>query len=437
MTAEEIQTILFDDDSDNCDDIVIECENLEVLNEPDNLIIEEIYDSDEHEEFTPEVIDEQEVETLPLQKKRVSPKKLNRPPSSGPTTSSISASTNVAAQSPNISRRRSNKKRGKSLQPDKCLHSFKKEWLRSRDGHRWSTQPQVPTQSAQLDTHPDYSEGPTNDVQTAVSPQDFLDLFFGDFFYSETLLHTNSQIKELAPKFKTKKATIEPATLNEIKALIGLLIMSGARQDNHVTTEEMWNQYFGAPLYRAAMRERRFCFLIWCLCFDNKDTRDERKKTDWFAAIRTIWTQIIDRCKQNYNPGENITVDKQLLAFRGRCPFRMYIANKPAKYGVKLFMACDVNSKYMLNAIPYLGSNTNTPAVILPGENITTELVKPYFHTGRTITTDNWFTSYSLTIALKEKKLKLVGTLGKKPARRSIRNARNKGPTCEFISFHI
>lgn len=33
----------------------------------------------------------------------------------------------------------------------------------------------------------------------------------------------------------------------------------------------------------------------------------------------------------------------------------MYIPNKPAKYGVKLVLANDVHSKYLLAGIPYLG----------------------------------------------------------------------------------
>ncbi|GBP57547.1 hypothetical protein EVAR_40075_1 [Eumeta japonica] len=54
----------------------------------------------------------------------------------------------------------------------------------------------------------------------------------------------------------------------------------------------------------------------------------------------------------NYVPGTNVTIDEQLLAFRGRCKFRMYIPKKPAKYGVKLEMICDSGTKYMID-IPH------------------------------------------------------------------------------------
>lgn len=38
----------------------------------------------------------------------------------------------------------------------------------------------------------------------------------------------------------------------------------------------------------------------------------------------------------------------------------MYIPKKPSKYGLKLIMMCDSGTKYVTNAIPYLGKGTQT-----------------------------------------------------------------------------
>lgn len=98
-----------------------------------------------------------------------------------------------------------------------------------------------------------------------------------------------------------------------------------------------------------------------------------------------------------YTPSENITVDEQLLAFRGRCLFRMCIPSKPAKYGIKLILANDNKSKYLLGAIPYLGKNvTRCQENISLGHFFTKELTKPYHRSKRNVTTDNWFTSVPL-----------------------------------------
>ena len=44
-----------------------------------------------------------------------------------------------------------------------------------------------------------------------------------------------------------------------------------------------------------------------------------------------------------------------LMPFRGLCPFRQYIPSKPAKYGIKIWAACDVTSSYTWNLQVYIG----------------------------------------------------------------------------------
>lgn len=80
----------------------------------------------------------------------------------------------------------------------------------------------------------------------------------------------------------------------------------------------------------------------------------QRQATHKFALVRDVWDMFMACCEDNYAPHENLTIDDQLLPFRGKCPFRMYIPTKPAKCGIKIFMVNDVKSKYMLKGIPYL-----------------------------------------------------------------------------------
>lgn len=113
-----------------------------------------------------------------------------------------------------------------------------------------------------------------------------------------------------------------------MRALIGVLIQAGAKQDNHRTLEEMFSNQHGAPLYRAAMSERRFNFLLRCIRFDDTSDpveREARRKADKFTLFRSIFESFVENCRKHYTPGDKMTVDEQLLGFRGKCPFRMYI----------------------------------------------------------------------------------------------------------------
>lgn len=77
--------------------------------------------------------------------------------------------------------------------------------------------------------------------------------------------------------------------------------------------------------------------------FDDHDDRTARRQRDRLAAIRTVWDKWVAGLPLFYNPGLNVTVDEQLMPFRGRCPFRHYI---PFKYGIKIWAASDAASSY-------------------------------------------------------------------------------------------
>ena len=57
----------------------------------------------------------------------------------------------------------------------------------------------------------------------------------------------------------------------------------------------------------------------------------------------------------HYIPGPFITIDEQLVPFRGRCSFIQYLPSKPDKYGIQIFWAADAENNFPLVAEPCLG----------------------------------------------------------------------------------
>ena len=78
---------------------------------------------------------------------------------------------------------------------------------------------------------------------------------------------------------------------------------------------------------------------------------------DKFCLASSIWIPFVENCRKAYIPNVLITVDKQLLPCKARCKFIQYMANKPDKFGLKFWMAVDVESKYFYNGFPFLGKN--------------------------------------------------------------------------------
>lgn len=83
-------------------------------------------------------------------------------------------------------------------------------------------------------------------------------------------------------------------TKSEIMALLGLLIIIGTKKANHVNVQELWaNDGSGLEITRQVMSYKRFLFLIRCLRFDDRNTREEKKKIDKLAAVRDIYIQVL------------------------------------------------------------------------------------------------------------------------------------------------
>ncbi|XP_015430868.1 PREDICTED: piggyBac transposable element-derived protein 3-like [Dufourea novaeangliae] len=153
-----------------------------------------------------------------------------------------------------------------------------------------------------------------------------------------------------------------------------------------------------------------FAEILRIICFDKKNKRSQRFQTDKFGLVSEVWNKFFEHSQMCYKSGAAITVDEQLFPTKARCRFTQNVPNKPNKFGMKFWLASDVKSKYVVNAFPYLGKDEVRLSVPV-GEFVILKLMEPYMGRGRTVTTDNFFTSLSLATQLVTKRTSLVGTV--------------------------
>jgi hypothetical protein len=159
------------------------------------------------------------------------------------------------------------------------------------------------------------------------------------------------------------------------------------------------------------MSRSRFKEILRFIRFDDKSSRRERLQVNKFALVSDMWDRFIDNCIRCYKPQVDVVVDEQLLASKCRCPFTQYMPNKPDKFGIKFWMLVDAVSKYICNAIPYLGKSDERPPGTPLGQHVTLKLMHPFLNKGYNVTCDNFFTSLSLAKELEKNRTTLVGTL--------------------------
>uniref|UniRef100_A0A8C5DVD5 PiggyBac transposable element-derived protein domain-containing protein n=10 Tax=Gouania willdenowi TaxID=441366 RepID=A0A8C5DVD5_GOUWI len=218
--------------------------------------------------------------------------------------------------------------------------------------------------------------------------------------------------------------------LHELMAFISVIILRGVTKVPSL--RDSWSACLGNPLITGIMSRNRFQDIMRHLRFDDMFTRSERVQTDKFAAISDVWGSFVTNCITCYNPGRHITIDEQLFPSKTRCCFLQYIATKPDKFGIKFWVACDLKTKYICNVLPYLGKDPSRPSEERLSESVVMKLMEPFMDKGRTVTTDNFFTSLTLARRLLSRKTTILGTVNK--IRREIPQSTRKMDRKEFTT---
>ncbi|XP_013771429.1 piggyBac transposable element-derived protein 4-like [Pundamilia nyererei] len=194
---------------------------------------------------------------------------------------------------------------------------------------------------------------------------------------------------------------------DELRAYVGLLILAGVYRSRHESSGSLWGDKCGRDIFRATMSHKRFHQIGGALCFDDKLSRPRQDK---LAAFRKVWDLWTHRLELLFNPGRDICVDEQLVPFRGRCKFKQYIPTKPARYGLKIWAVCDVETSYAWRLQVYTGK-AGDRAEVNQGMRVALELTEGL--QGNVVTCDNFFTSFALAEELLKRKVALVGTIRK------------------------
>lgn len=79
------------------------------------------------------------------------------------------------------------------------------------------------------------------------------------------------------------------------------------------------------------------------------------------------------------------------------------------KFGIKIWLAVDVKTKYIIKDFPYLRKDEIRSSISL-GQYVVLKLAESYLRRVRNINTDNFFTSVPFSNVLLAQKTTLVGT---------------------------
>ncbi|KAI2802424.1 hypothetical protein BLOT_009874 [Blomia tropicalis] len=250
----------------------------------------------------------------------------------------------------------------------------------------------------------------SKDIQSKVQA---FSLFLTSEMIDHICIYTNQRTISIDPEWI-------PVDNIEMYAFIGAILFCSATKRNKENVNEIWKYIPGksCSFFYSTFPRDRFKQLLKFIRFDDTNTREVRYQRDEkgrpqnkIAPISQLWNMLIHNCKKAYVPGPMLCIDEQLQAFRGRCRFKVYNPNKPARYGIQYWLCNDVQTSYVWNGQIYQGAKDGKKEVN-QGKRVVLDLVEGLYP-GCGIVADNKFTGFELGVELFKKKITLNGTMRK------------------------
>lgn len=226
--------------------------------------------------------------------------------------------------------------------------------------------------------------------------------------YARTRISKLRAQNKLSPNSRFSKWTT--VTQNEIKKCIAIVLhMSiSCRPD----TKLHWtkNPVFHCSFCPNVMRRDRFLSILSMFHLNDNSTAKAKGEPgyDPLHKLRPLMDKILEKFNSSFQTGEAITIDEGICAFRGRVGFKIYMPQKPNKYGIKIFMLADANTAYIKNFEVYTGKD---PYKDNSAAGTVLRLLSHMSGSGHTVYVDRFFTSIDLAERLETLNIGLVGTI--------------------------
>ncbi|XP_067225208.1 piggyBac transposable element-derived protein 4-like [Chanodichthys erythropterus] len=272
----------------------------------------------------------------------------------------------------------------------------------------------LPTWTSDLFSPPDLDFDNTGkgvqDSQTNPSEADCFKLFMNKPIVEQVVQETNRYAYQLKESATVPGKQNGLTTVNEIYTFLAAVIVMGLVRKGSLKDYWTTDPLTQTPFFPTLFPLDRFQVLLRALHFADNTTANLR---DPLNKIRSVFTSLMATFGQMFVPHKDLCIDESLLLWKGRLGFRQYIPSKRKRFGIKLFMLCDVLTGYIINVKVYTGSNTDithTPGLGVSGSVVLT-LLEPYLGRGHTLYVDNWYTSPTLFHHLLRAKTGACGTV--------------------------
>lgn len=159
-----------------------------------------------------------------------------------------------------------------------------------------------------------------------------------DYFMNYIPNDLFQQMSDMTNIYALQKGSVfEPTNVQEVKQLFGLHMAMGCLKFPRRTL--YWDNALGIRLFTSTMAKNRFFKLRSHLHLVNNLEIPDNTDNDRLFKVRPIYDSVRKRCL-HLDMEKCLSIDEQMVPFKGKLNIKQYIKGKPCPWGVKIFVLC-------------------------------------------------------------------------------------------------
>ncbi|KAG8173431.1 hypothetical protein JTE90_022798 [Oedothorax gibbosus] len=252
----------------------------------------------------------------------------------------------------------------------------------------------IPSEKAQIleETHPELASKTPYELFRMYFDSDIMNLILEETFrYAAQKNNTTFSLSEKL-----------------LEVFLGIILFSGyhslPQEDLYWSNSEDCN----LPFIQNAMSRQRFRDIKKFLHLCDNNSIDG---SDKLAKVRCFIEMFCKKLQQFGTFAECLSVDEEMIPYTGRHSAKMYMRNKPIKFGYKLWILAS-SQGYPFNIQVYVGKEAAATDKIPLGTRVVLDLIECVENCRRhRLYADNFFSSLKLLEEMRKKKFRLSGTV--------------------------
>ena len=285
--------------------------------------------------------------------------------------------------------------------------------------------------------------GPRYEGRLVKTELEAFHLFFPYEMMDTIVERTNEQMEKTRTKIseelqEQQSQRFSDTNIDELYCFFGVLLFRGLYRDTKEPVEELWaNDISCRAIYRASISYKRFQWLYRNITFHNHNTIRNDFMTDRFARMRWILNEFEKSARRYYRHTENTVIDETLRTFYAtyNCDFKVYMKDKPGKYGLLFRVMADGKDRYASRILPYVTPPISGSWKKTSTHDLVMEMSKDILNTGRNVTGDRFYSAIDTAELLYKKNTTYVGTImsNRKSLPTKFKSSKGRKPfTTEF-----